>query len=117
MALYEDGKIKFDNNWINQFEDEALRAFLIFERYNLVDSVHSEYCTVEHWLYNETIRSILTRFRYFRYGWHKACPRKWANVTVQTSCVIFKLEQILKEIRLAMAKKNNWDIEYLEEDE
>ena len=69
MALYEDGKIKFTDKWIEDATpDEDLREFLRIKRYNLADRKNSPYCTVENLLYNNPVRDLCSDIELFLHG-------------------------------------------------
>lgn len=108
MALYEDGKVKFTDEWINQFNDDALRAFLILKRYNLVDSKRSKYCTIEHLLYNNSIEELREDAFNFMLGFKKTTTKNYEENVVRTSIVLHLFDNVLESIRQKMVKENDW---------
>jgi hypothetical protein len=108
MALYDDGKIRFDDEFINQF-DELTQDYLRIKRYNLVDSVKSEYCTIENWLYNQDVYEIEREILWFFLG-HKNTTVKTCVGDFVSSLVVYDvLIKTLKDIDEQMKEENNWD--------
>lgn len=108
MALYEDGKVKFTDEWINQFSDDALKAFLIVKRYNLTLSKKSKYCTVENLLYNNRIDELIDSAYNFMLGHKRTTPKNYETNSVRVMIFTDMLEQILKGIYQNMIEENNW---------
>jgi len=108
MALYDDGKTRFDDEFINQF-DELTQDFLRIKRYNLVDSVKSKYCTIENWLYNQDVYEIEQEILWFFLG-HKNTTVKTCVENFVSSLVVYDvLIKTLKDIDEQMKEENNWD--------
>lgn len=107
MALYDDGKIKFDDKFIEQF-DGLTQTYLRIKRSNLVDSVKSEYCTIEHWLYNQDIQEIEGELLWFFLGTKGTDLKSYIHNFVGSVVVTDVLIKKLREIEEEMAKENNW---------
>ena len=110
MALYEDGKIKFTDKWIEDATpDEDLREFLRIKRYNLADRKNSPYCTVENLLYNNPVRDLCSDIELFLHGRKGMTHKNYERVLVETQCLLWPLEQKLKGIYEQMKIDNNWE--------
>ena len=108
MALYEDGKIRFDNKFIESFEDDLVRDFLRIVRYKLVDSPRSEYCTVEHLLYNQSASELQQQLYWYMLGRLNATCKGFEKHEVHALRNCVTLETRLHEIEKQMAKENDW---------
>lgn len=109
MALYEDGKIKFSDEFIESFKSENVREFLRIIRYNMVDRKDSPYCTIENLLYNWESHEIETKLYWYLMG-KKNATRKNC-IEMQVACVVEFHELIdkLREIEQQMKEENDWE--------
>jgi len=107
MALYNSGKIRFDKDFINQFPQDV-RAFLRNQRYNLVEDYRSQYCTIEHWLYNHSLEDIEQDLYNFLLGYNHASPRNYEKVMVRSQIQCHKFIEVLRDIEQKMKQENNW---------
>ena len=109
MALYENGKIRFSDEFIEQFDDEGIRDYLKVLRYNLVDNVKSEYCTVEHMLYNNTVDEITDNAYWFLCGRNGMTDKNFATIFVRNIVIVDNLKKVLHEINDQICIENHWD--------
>jgi hypothetical protein len=109
MALYEDGKIKFTDEWIESITpDEDLREFLRIKRYNLVDRKNSPYCTIENLIYNFPIHEIRSDLYWFLMGKKNATVKSCIKMQVESIAESYELIKKLEEIEKHMEEENNW---------
>jgi len=108
MALYNDGKIKFSDEFINNFKSENIKDFLRIKRYNLVDRKNSPYCTVENLIYNYPIHEIRKDVYWYLMGKKNAtvnnCIEMQVSSIAESHELITKLEEIEKQMKL----ENDW---------
>ena len=109
MALYDDGKTRFSDEFIDQFKEEGIRSFLRVLRYNLVDSIRSKYCTVEHLLYNKSVDEITDDLYQYLCGWYHQSEKNYEKIMVQNVVLVDELKVILKGIHTQMCIDNDWD--------
>lgn len=109
MALYEDGKIKFSDEFIESFKSEDVREFLRITRYNMVDRKDSPYCTIENLLYNCESHEISTKLYWYLMGKKNATKKNC--IEMQVDCIVESHELIdkLREIEQQMKEENGWD--------
>jgi hypothetical protein len=108
MALYNDGKTRFDDEFIDQF-DKFTQDYLRIKRYKLVDDVKSEYCTLENWLYNQHSDEIENELFWFFLGRKNTRVETLVRDTVFSHLDCNVLIKKLEEIEGEMQKENNWD--------
>lgn len=103
MALYENGKVKFNNEFIEGFKSENVRDFLRIKRYNLVDRKNSPYCTIENLIYNFPIHELRSDLYWFLLGKKNTTVKNCIEMQVSSiaeSCeLIKKLEEIEKQMK------------------
>jgi hypothetical protein len=109
MALYEDGKIKFSDEFIDSFKSEDVREFLRITRYNMVDRKNSPYCTIENWLYNWESHEIETELYWYLMGKKNATVKNCIEMQVSSIAESYELIEKLREIENQMKKENGWD--------
>jgi len=109
MALYDDGKTRFSNEFIDQFKDEGIRSFLRSLRYNLVNSIRSKYCTVENLLYNKSVEDITDDLYQYLCGWYRQSEKNYVQIMARNVVLVDELKVILKGIYTQMCIDNNWD--------
>jgi len=108
MALYEDGKIRFDDEFIKQFNSQHVQNFLKLIRFNLVDSKNSPYCTVEHLLYNKPVDKLMDELYWFILGQKNTDLKHVIEHSVDAILESGQLYEKLKEIRKMMEEENGW---------
>ena len=109
MALYEDGKIKFSDEFIESFKSEDVREFLRITRYDLVDRKDSPYCTIEHLLYNWKSHEIRTKLYWFLMGKKNATRKNCVKMQVSSIAEMHELIDKLREIEKQMKEENGWE--------
>jgi hypothetical protein len=111
MALYDDGKIKFDDKWIEETtSDEDLREFLRIKRYNLVDRKNSPYCTLENLLYNTEVNELCDDAALFLQGRKGMTHKTYEKIFVLVESIVWPFRKRLEDIYEQMKKDNNWDV-------
>lgn len=109
MALYEDGKIKFNDEFIESFKSEDVREFLRITRYNMVDRKDSPYCTIENLLYNCESHEISTKLYWYLMGKRNATKKNCIEMQVDCIAESHELIDKLREIEQQMKEENGWD--------
>lgn len=108
MALYEGGKIRLNDEFIDQFKSEDVKEFLRIARHDLVASKRSRYCTVENMLYNWPTFELETKLYWYLMGKKnttaKNCIKNGVSATAEAYELIKKLEEIDKQ----MCIENKW---------
>lgn len=107
MALYDDGKTRFDDKFIEQFSP-SIQQYLRIKRYNLVDSTRSKYCTIENWLYNCDIDHIEEELFWFIIGFQQTTAKTWIKNFVGCVHEIRLFIDELERIYQQMKEENNW---------
>jgi hypothetical protein len=108
MALYDDGKIKFNDEFIESFKSESVKDFLRITRFNLVDSKNSSYCTIENLLYNYDVYEISNNLYWYLMGTKNATAKDCIKAQVSSIAESHELIDKLKEIEKKMKEENNW---------
>jgi hypothetical protein len=108
MALYEDGKVKFSDAFIESFKSENVKEFLRITRYNLVDRKNSPYCTIENLIYNWPIHEISTKLYWYLMGKNNATVKNCIGMQVSSIAESHELIDKLEEIEKQMKDENNW---------
>lgn len=109
MALYEDGKIKFDDAFIEQFNSNDVREFLKIIRSNLVNRKNSPYCTVEHLLYNWSSKQLEKELFWYLLGKSNTTSKSYTKMSVRAMSESYEVLNKLREIEKQMTIENNWD--------
>ena len=109
MALYEDGKVKFSDEFIESFKSEDVREFLRITRYNLVGRKDSPYCTIENLLYNCESHEIVTKLYWYLMGKKNATVKNCIEMQVSSIAESHELIDKLREIEQQMKEENGWD--------
>jgi hypothetical protein len=108
MALYDDGKVKFSDAFIDSFKSENVKDFLRVTRYNLVDSKNSPYCTIENLIYNWSIDEIRIKLYWYLMGKKNATAKNCIEMQVSSIAESHELIAKLEEIEKQMKIENNW---------
>jgi hypothetical protein len=108
MALYEDGKIRFSDEFIESFKSEDVREFLYITRYNMVDRKNSPYCTIENLLYNCDVYEINNKLYWYLMGKKNATVKNCIEMQVSSIAESHELIDKLKEIEKKMKEDNDW---------
>jgi hypothetical protein len=108
MALYEDGKIRFSDEFIESFKSESVKDFLRVTRFNLVDNKNSPYCTIENLLYNWKSHEISTKLYWYLMGKKNATRKNCIEMQVSSIAESHELIDKLKEIEKKMKEENDW---------
>jgi len=108
MALYEDGIIRFSDEFIESFKSESVREFLRITRYNMVDRKDSPYCTIENLLCNWKSHEISTKLYWYLMGKKNATRKNCIEMQVSSIAESHELIDKLKEIEKKMKEENNW---------
>ena len=108
MALYEDGKIKLDDEFINSFKSQNVRDFLEIMRYNLADSSKSPYCTVENLLYNCPVHELMTKLHWYILGKNNTTRKTFVRTNIHAMIEADELREKLEEIENQMKLENDW---------
>jgi hypothetical protein len=108
MALYEDGKIKFSDEFIESFKSENVKDFLRVTRYNLVDRKNSPYCTIENLIYNWPIHEINNKLYWYLMGKKNTTVKNCIEMQVSSIAESYELITKLEEIEKQMKTENNW---------
>lgn len=109
MALYEDGKMKFTDEWIDSVtSDESLKEFLKIKRYNLVDRKNSSYCTVENLLYNKDIDELIDDAYHYMCGYKKMTNKNYEKIFVENTVILDSFKKVLQDIYSDMIEENDW---------
>jgi hypothetical protein len=108
MALYEDGIIRFSDEFIESFKSESVREFLRITRYNMVDRKDSPYCTIENLLCNWKSHEISTKLYWYLMGKKNATAKDCIKAQVSSIAESHELIDKLKEIEKKMKEENNW---------
>jgi hypothetical protein len=108
MALYEDGKIRFSDEFIESFKSESVKDFLYITRYNMVDRKNSPYCTIENLLYNCDVYEISNKLYWYLMGTKNATAKDYIKAQVSSIAESHELIDKLEEIEKKMKEENNW---------
>jgi hypothetical protein len=108
MALYEDGKIRFSDEFIESFKSKDVREFLRITRYNMVDRKDSPYCTIENLLCNWKSHEISTKLYWYLMGKKNATAKDCIKAQVSSIAESHELIDKLKEIEKKMKEENDW---------
>lgn len=109
MALYEDGKVKFNDEFIESFKSENVKDFLRIKRYNLVDRKNSPYCTIENLIYNFPIHKLRSDLYWFLMGKKNATVKNCIEMQVSSVAESYELIEKLEEIEKQMKEENDWE--------
>lgn len=110
MALYDNGKHKFNKEFISSFKSPGIRAYLKYVRQNDFYDYRSSVCTLEHFLYNNEPRDIYKEAYYFVLGYSRPGKDpigKNVSAIIATRSLMIRLKEIDKE----MHQENNWGME------
>ena len=108
MALYDDGKVKFSDEFIESFKSENVKDFLRVTRFNLVDRKSSKYCTIENLIYNWPIHEIRNKLYWYLMGKKNATDKNCIEMQVSSIAESHELIHKLEEIEKQMKEENNW---------
>jgi hypothetical protein len=108
MALYEDGKIKLDDEFIDSFKSQNVRDFLQMMKYNLADSSKSPYCTVENLLYNNPICELIVKLHWYILGKNNTTCKTFVRSDIDAMIEADELRKKLEEIENQIKLENDW---------
>lgn len=108
MALYDDGKVKFSDEFIDSFKSENVKDFLHVTRYTLGDRKNSPYCTIENLIYNWPIYEIRNKLYWYLMGKKNATAKNCIEMQVSSIAESYELITKLEEIEKQMKIENNW---------
>ena len=108
MALYDDGKVKFSDAFIDSFKSENVKDFLRVIRFDLVDSKNSPYCTIENLIYNWKVYEIKNKLYWYLMGAKNATAKNCIEIQVSSIAESHELIDKLEEIEKQMKIENNW---------
>jgi hypothetical protein len=108
MALYQGGKIRFNDAFIAQFKSEDVQEFLRITRGNLVNRKNSPYCTLEHLLYNNPSFELERELYWYLMGKKNATSKNYIEMSVSSMSESYDLLKKLKEIEQQMKIDNKW---------
>jgi hypothetical protein len=108
MALYQGGKIRFNDAFIDQFKSEDVKEFMRITRSNLVKRKNSPYCTLEHLLYNKPSFELEQELYWYLMGKKNATRKNHIEMSVSSMCESYALLKMLKQIEQQMKVENKW---------